>query len=326
MEANQKTGTLTSYLMAVFVIVTLNFTLPRLLPGDPLLAIYGEEALLVMTPELKAELIRRFSLDRPLLEQFFAYLAALFRGDLGHSYFFNAPVAKVIFGFFPWTLLLTGLALLFCAPLGAVLGIESGAGRGRAKDTFLLSAMIFLSSFPDFFTGALFLLFFGVALGVAPLAGALTPYAGIKGFALFLDLLHHLVLPLFTLVLVRVAPFYLLTRNTMVTTLGEAFILTAQAKGCPERTVRYRHAGRHSLLPVVTAAGLQYAHLITGALFVEIVFSYPGMGTLLYRALLTRDYPLIQGILFIVALTVLTVNFLLDYLYLKIDPRVARAR
>jgi peptide/nickel transport system permease protein len=315
-----------TYVLAVFVILSLNFILPRLMPGDPLLAIYGEEALLAMSPELKEELVRRFSLDRSLSAQFLAYLAALFRGDLGHSYYFSAPVSRVLLGFLPWTLLLTGVALCLCAALGVVLGIESGARRGRPQDAVLLSSALFLGGFPDFFAGTLLLLFFGVTLGVAPLAGALTPYAGKAGLSLVLDVLHHLTLPLLTLVVVRVGPFYLLTRNTMVTTLGEAFILTARAKGCPDRTVRYRHAGRHSLLPVVTAAGLQYAHLITGALFVEMVFSYPGMGTLLYRALLTRDYPLIQGILLTAALAVLTVNFLLELVYVKVDPRVVRAR
>ncbi|MCL6635177.1 MAG: ABC transporter permease, partial [Peptococcaceae bacterium] len=168
---------------------------------------------------------------------------------------------------------------------------------------------------------------FGVYLQLVPLAGALTPYAGHGGLALFLDVLHHLAMPLSALVLVRLTATYLLTRNTMVTTLGEAFILTARAKGCPERVIRYRHAGRHSLLPVATAAGLQFTHLVTGALFVETVFNYPGMGTLLYKALLTRDYPLLQGILLLAAVVVLAVNFLVDLAYPKLDPRVvAHAR
>jgi len=295
------------------------------MPGDPLQAIYGDEALIAMTPELKAELIRRFSLDCSLSEQFGAYVLSLLRGDLGYSYYYNAPVLKVILGSLPWTLLLVGLAVLISTTLGLIWGIESGYRRGRALDRVLLTGLMFLSGFPDFFVGILMLLLFGVVLGLAPLAGALTPYAGKSGLALVLDALHHLALPLAALVLVRVTGTYLLTRNTMITTLGEAFILTAMAKGCQERIIRYRHAGRNSLLPVVTATGLQLAHSVTGALFIEIVFSYPGVGSLLYNSLLARDYPLLQGILLMVTAVILAANYLVDLLYTRLDPRVAYA-
>ncbi|HAA89832.1 MAG TPA: ABC transporter permease [Peptococcaceae bacterium] len=321
----KRAGSAVSYLVAFFLIIALNFLLPRLMPGDPLMAIYGEEALIAMTPELKAELIQRFSLDKPLDEQFISYLLALLRGDLGYSYYYNAPVFEVIIGSLPWTLLLVGLAVLVSNALGIVLGIESGYRRGRTVDKTLLAGLMFLSGFPDFFVGILLLLLFGVALGVVPLAGAVTPYAGKTGVSLVLDVLHHLLLPLFALVLVRLTGTYLLTRNTMITTLGEAFILTAKAKGCQERVIRYRHAGKHSLLPVVTATGLQLAHSVTGALFIEIIFSYPGVGSLLYNSLLTRDYPLMQGILLVTTVVILATNYLVDLLYTRLDPRVAYA-
>jgi peptide/nickel transport system permease protein len=228
----------------------------------------------------------------------------------------------MIVSFLPWTLLLVGLAVLVSNALGIVLGIESGYRRGRLLDKTLITGLMFLSGFPDFFMGILLLLFFGVALGAMPLAGAVTPYAGKTGISFVLDVLHHLLLPLLALALVRLTGSYLLTRNTMVTTLGEAFILTARAKGCRERVIRYRHAGKSSLLPVVTATGLQLAHLVTGALFVEIIFSYPGVGSLLYNSLLTRDYPLMQGILLAVTAVILVTNYLVDLLYARIDPRV----
>ncbi|MCL6612404.1 MAG: ABC transporter permease [Peptococcaceae bacterium] len=295
------------------------------MPGDPLQAIYGDEAMIAMTPEMKEDIIRRFSLDMPPDRQFRAYIASLLRGDLGHSYYFNAPVAEVITGRLPWTALLAGLALVLSMAAGAFLGIESGYRRGRPADGVLLAGMMSLSGLPDFFAGILLLILFGVGLGLVPLAGAVTPYSGLGGMALFLDILHHLALPLASLVIVRISAVYLLTRNTMVLTMGAAFIRTARAKGCPEAAVRYRHAGRSSLLPVVTAAGLQLPHLITGTLFVEIVFSYPGIGTLLYNALLTRDYPLMQGVLLLVTVVVLGVNLMVDLLYRKIDPRVTHA-
>lgn len=182
-----------------------------------------------------------------------------------------------------------------------------------------------LSGFPDFFLGMLLLLLFGVYLGLAPLAGSATAYGGLSGLAAVLDVLHHLALPLTALVLARVGAAYLLARNTVAMTLGESFILTARAKGCPDPVIRYRHAGRTAFVPVLTAAGLQLSHLVSGALFVEIVFSYPGMGSLLYGALLARDYPLIQGILLLAAVTVLAVNLLADLICLKLDPRASHA-
>ncbi|MCG8401487.1 MAG: ABC transporter permease [Firmicutes bacterium] len=314
-----------NYIIAMVFILTLNFILPRLMPGDPLQAIYGEEAMLAMTEELKATLVSRFALDQSPGEQFAAYCLALARGDLGHSYYYNAPVLEILLGFLPWTALLAGLALVISTGLGVILGIESGYRRGRPLDGFMLSGLIFFNGLPDFFLGALLLLLFGVTLQMAPLAGAMTPYAGYTGLALVLDVLRHLALPLTALVLARLTATYLLTRNTMITTLGEAFIVTARAKGCPEYSIRYRHAGRNALLPVITNTGLQFTRLFTGALFIEIIFAYPGLGTLLYNALLTRDYPLLQGILLMVALVVLTINYLVDRLYPKIDPRVSHA-
>jgi peptide/nickel transport system permease protein len=315
-----------NHLIAFAIILTLNFVLPRMMPGDPLQAIYGEEALLAMTPQLKAELVARLSLDQSMGQQFVAYIIALAGGDLGHSYYYNQQVLAVILDFLPWTLLLTGTALVISTILGFILGIESGYRRGRGLDKTLLAGLMFLNGFPDFFMGIVLLLVFGVVLGLVPLSGALTPYSGLEGFPLAVDILHHLIAPLAALVLVRVTSSYLLTRNTMITTLKENFILSARAKGCSEGQIKYRHAGRNSLLPVVTATGLMIPHLITGALFVEIVFSYPGVGWLLYNALLTRDYPLIQGILLMVTVAVLLVNLLVDLLYTRLDPRVNHAR
>jgi peptide/nickel transport system permease protein len=316
----------TNYAVAFLLILTLNFVLPRLMPGDPFQAIYGQEALLAMTPQLKAQLIERLSLDQSMGSQFVAYLLALLRGDLGYSYYYNQQVMTVILDFLPWTLLLTGTALLLSTLGGLVLGIESGYRRGRRLDKALLGGLMFLNGFPDFFMGIVLLLLFGVLMGVVPLSGALTPYSGLAGLPLALDILHHLMAPLAALVLVRLTSPYLLTRNTMITTLRESFVMTARAKGCSEGRIKYRHAGRNSLLPVVTSTGMMIPHMITGALFVEIVFSYPGVGWLLYNALLTRDYPLIQGILLMVTVAVLAANLLVDLLYSKLDPRVSDAR
>ncbi|WP_333871153.1 ABC transporter permease [Desulforamulus putei] len=312
----------TNYLVAFFIIISLNFLLPRLMPGDPLTAIYGEEAMIQMTPELKARLVERFALDRPLTGQFGAYLLSLLKGDLGYSYFYNAPVINVILGTLPWTFLLVGTAIVISTIIGTILGMESGWRRGKKIDRAILAGTMFLDGLPDFFLGMVLLILFGVILEIFPLAGAMTPYAGYAGITLVLDVLKHLVLPAAALTLVNLPGAYLLARNSIVTTLGEAFILTARAKGLKDGVVRYRHAGRNSLLPVITHTGMQVGRMLTGALFIETVFSYSGLGLLIQKALQTRDYPLLQGIFLVITVFVLVSNFFVDILYNKIDPRL----
>ena len=314
-----------TYAIALVFILMLNFLLPRLMPGDPLMAIYGDEALIAMTPELKAHLVERFALNQPLWQQLGAYFLALFQGELGHSYYYNAPVLSVILGRLPWTLLLVGTSLVLSTILGIVLGIESGWRRGSKTDRAMLAGLMSLNGFPDFFLGMLLLILFGVTLGVFPLAGALTPYSGLSGIALVLDVLRHLFLPVTALTLAHLASGYLLTRNTMITVLKEPYMLTAKAKGLSERILKYRHAGRNSMLPVVTRTGIWIGRMVTGALFVELVFAYPGIGYLTYEALLARDYPIIQGVFLMVAIFVLVANFLVDLSYPKLDPRVSYA-
>jgi len=317
---------LTTYGIAFLIILALNFFLPRMMPGDPLMAIYGDEALVAMTPALKAHLVARFALDQPLWQQFAAYIAALFRGDMGWSYFYNAGVLKVVLGSLPWTLLVVGTSLVISTLLGIVLGIESGWRRGSRTDRAMLTGLMSLNGFPDFFLGLVLLIVFGVLLGVAPLSGALTPYSGLSGLALVLDVLKHMALPVVALTAAYLAGGYLLTRNTMITVLKSPFMLTARAKGLSQKALKYRHAGRNSMLPVLTMTGIWLGRVVTGALFVEMVFTYPGVGQLTYQALLARDYPVIQGVFLMVAISVLVVNFAVDLLYPRLDPRVSYAR
>jgi len=314
-----------TYLIAFLFILALNFFLPRMMPGDPLMAIYGNEALIAMTPELKAHLIERLALDQPLWRQFGAYLLALVQGDVGYSYYYKAPVSSIVLGRLPWTLLLVGTALIISTLSGIVLGIESGWRRGSRRDKSLLTGLMTISGFPDFFLGMLLLIGFGVTLGIFPLSGAITPYSGLSGAALVLDVLHHLFLPLTALTLCHIGASYLLTRNTMVTVLKNPYILTAKAKGITDQAVRYQHAGRNALLPVITQTGIQLGRMISGVIFIEIVFAYPGLGYLTYEALLARDYPVIQGVLLVVAVFVLIANFLVDLSYSRLDPRIRYA-
>ena len=317
---------LLTYLVALGIILTLNFFLPRMMPGDPLMAIYGDEALVQMSPELQTDLTERFALDQSLGSQFVSYWAGLLRGDLGYSYSYNAPVTEVIFGRLHWTLLLAGLALILSTMLGILLGIESGWRRGGRFDGGTISGVVGLSGFPDFFLGILLLLLFAVNLELLPLFGAEDAYSGLSGIDRLADIGEHLLLPLIALTMAQLTGSYLLTRNTMIGVLKEPYILLAHAKGLKPRTIKYRHAGRNSMLPVMTRTAIWVGRMVTGVLFIEVVFAYPGIGLLTYDALTFRDYPVLQGLLLVSALCVLGANFIVDLLYAKVDPRVNYAR
>ncbi len=320
-------GRLPDYGIALLAILCLNFALPRLMPGDPIHAIHGPEAMLQMSPEMKARLIERFSLDKPLHHQLASYLSGLARADLGYSYYHSAPVRDVLMGHLPWTLLLVGTAFLLATAAGVLLGIESGWRGGSKLDRALLVAQTSVSGFPGFFIGAMLLLLFGVFLGLFPLQGAKTPYSGLTGLPLMCDVLKHLALPLVSLVFVFMPGMYLLSRGSLLGVVAEPYLLTARAKGLVDRRVRYHHAARNALLPVVTATGTMLAsRVVMGALFIEMVFSYPGMGSLVRSALLNRDYPVLQGALLLTAILVLAANLVVDLVYNKLDPRVGHAR
>ncbi len=312
---------LLDYLLALLIILTLNFMLPRLMPGEPITAIYGD-ALVEMTPEMKSHLLERYGLDRPLGEQFAVYMGNLFQGDLGYSYYFRAPVAQVISGALPWTLLLAGTSLLFSTFLGIVWGVEAGWRRGRKFDRASLVTAMLLNGVPGFVLGILLLLFLGFYLQWFPLSGGASPYLGQEGIARAADILRHLFLPALTLTLVQLPRNFLLMRSSLLGVKERPYVMTARGKGLRERVVRYRHAVRGALPPVVTRVGMSAGLLFTGVFFVEVVFAYPGLGHLFYLALQHHDYPTVHGCLLLITVCVLLFNFAADLFSIKLDPRL----
>lgn len=312
--------------ITLFVILVINFFLPRMMPGDPFSTtssdVAGEE-IVVMTEEQRLYYMKYYGLDRPLHEQFLVYMKNLITGDLGRSIYYKMPVSDVIMLHLPWTMMIVFGSTLISTIAGVLLGTYSAKNRKRGSDRIMMTGMITFAEIPSFLLGLILLLVFSVHLRLFPLAGAITPFAHYSGPMEHLwDILYHAFLPVMTLSLAQLTGVYLLTRNTLITVTTKDYIRTARAKGLGEKTVWTRHALRNALLPVVTRAGFMIGIMMGGVVLVESVFSYPGIGMTLRSAVVGRDYPLIQGILLVIAVSILLCNLLVDKIYGKLDPRV----
>jgi peptide/nickel transport system permease protein len=314
------------YALTVFILITINFFLPRALPGDPITALLTSGTpSFVQNDELRAELEEYYGLDRPVLQQYVDYLGNLAQGDLGTSIRYNVPVAELVAERLPWTLLLFSTAMALAVIVGCIVGAHSGWRRGRPVDSGLLSVFLGLRSFPVFFLGSIALFVFAVKLDLVPLAGARELSAADTGpLERIGDIGYHLVLPAAVLASQFAGGHYLLMRAGMVGELGADYLRGGRAKGLRERRLKYRYAARNALLPVVTVTALQLSGaLTTNAILIETVFAYPGMGRLVFDSIEFRDYPALQGCLLILSLFVVTANFLTDLLYRRLDPRTA---
>jgi peptide/nickel transport system permease protein len=309
------------YALVLWVAATLNFALPRLAPGDPVDYLYAGDAQGLSVEHLD-RLRVGYGLDGPVLEQYAAFWSGLVQGDLGLSVEYNRPVVDVLAERMPWTLVLVGTATVLSAVLGTVLGAWAAWRRGSKRDAGTVAGVLALDAMPGFWIGMILISVFAVQLGWFPSYGA-APITGDGGSWLG-EVLSRMVLPSATLVLATLGGFFLLARAAMVGVLDEPFIRLAQAKGLSERRVGLRHALRNALLPVFTNATLAAGALLSGAVVVESVFSYPGVGKLIFDAVTVRDFPLLQGAFLLTTLGIVAANLLADLTYPLLDPRVRR--
>jgi peptide/nickel transport system permease protein len=307
-------------LLTIFIILVINYFLFRVMPGDP-------AAMLVRNPRMSPEAVQKvsemFGLGKPWYEQFGIYLANLAQGNLGTSFIYKAPVSGIIMERLLATLLLTVVAEVLAILGGVLLGIVAAWKRGKKVDVVALGFALVTYAMPTFWLGILMVVFFAVTLRWFPTSGMMTPSLSLAGFWQQVpDVLWHMVLPSVTLALVLMGEYALIMRNSLVDVLTEDYITTARAKGAPERRVLRSHALPNAMIPMVTLIAMNLSFTITGALQVETVFSWPGLGRLMYDALAGRDYPLLQGIFLITAIAVVGANFLTDLTYRLLDPRV----
>jgi len=312
------------YGLTMVAVVVVVFALPRAMPGDPIAALDDpDNSFYVSDPAVRDRVRAYYGLDKGLPEQFGDYVGRLARGDLGFSIARKAPVSDLLRSHLPWTLLLMGVSIVLASLLSFVAGVAATWRRGRISDRSLLTGMTVAQAVPEYALAAVLLIVFVVVLPTGlPLAGARTPFAQHGTIGAALDVAKHLVLPAGALTLSLLGTKFLLVRNTMISALGADYMVLARAKGLPDRLLKYRHAGRNALLPFLTVVGIQAGYAVGGAVFVESVFAYPGMGTLILRAVEARDYPVLEATFLVLALVVLAVNLLLELVYARVDPRV----
>jgi len=306
--------------VTLYGVVTFNFLLFHVLPGNPvrLLARSGH-----LTPQAVAEIDRVFGLNHPLGLQYLIYLRDLLHGQLGISYTYREPVSQLLGQYLGNTILLLAGATILTIVLGTLAGVVAARRRGGGFDSMTVTASVIGWALPTFWTGLILVFLLGVWLHAFPIFGMQTPnavYASPLQHAQ--DVISHLFLPTLTLVVVNIAQFVLVARAAVIEVLAEDFMVTALAKGLAPRRILWRHAVRNALLPIVTNSALLIGMVVAGAIEVETVFSWPGMGLLVYNSVLNRDYPVIEAAFLVFAVVVLLVNFASDLLYQALDPRV----
>ncbi|MFA6653457.1 MAG: ABC transporter permease [Candidatus Delongbacteria bacterium] len=306
--------------LAFGISVTIMFAILHFMPGDYITQ-YLEAIYTIAPPEVVEAYNHAYGLDRPLIEQYFSYLIGVLQGDWGYSLSYSRPVLDVVCEKLVWTLVLLLPATVLSAIVGIVIGAYSGWKRGSKADIALLNGMIFLRAIPSYWLALVILIIFAFYLGFFPLGGYVSLSALDTGIDP-LDVMSHAALPIFTLFLFSVTGIYYLMRNSMLMTAGEDYIVTARSKGLDDPTILWRHAVRNAMLPTVTMIAFQCARMLAGSIFVETVFSWPGLGMLTYEAIEVRDFPLLQGILLIDTLFVIVANIGADMIYPFIDPRV----
>jgi len=308
-------------LFLILILIVVNFLLIHVAPGDPVHLLAGQSG-----DQQYYEFIRaKFGLDQPLTTQLWIYLSSVLRGDLGYSLGYQQPVLRVILERIPATLLLMLSAVLLSTTAGVVLGVEAARRENSFIDRAINTVGLLGYSIPSFSIGLLLLIVFALHIGLFPAQNMSSANQELTGLTYLLDVLRHLTLPAATLAIVQFAQVMRLTRTQMLTVLRENFITTARAKGLRERQVIYGHALRNALIPLVTILGSDFGTLLSGAVLVETVFAWPGLGRLLIDSIAMRDYPVLMGIFLMISISVAVANLCTDLVYSLLDPRIKYA-
>lgn len=310
------------YLFIAWAAITMNFLIPRLMPGDPI-SVLVDRVKGQLDPAALDALREAYGLSETnLFAQYGEYLSSLFTGDLGLSIsFYPVPVVDIVTGAMPWTIGLIGITTIISFVLGTGLGVLFAWRRGSWTDGFL-PGLTFLNAIPYFWMALILVLVFAVNLGWFPVSGAYT--AGLQpgwNADFVSSVFSHALLPAVTIILASFAGWVIGMRNMMVTVIGEDYVTMAEAKGLPERTVMVGYAARNAILPSVTSFALSLGAVVGGSMLTEVIFNYPGVGYTLFQAVQNQDFPLMQGLFLVISLTVIVANLVADVVYVFLDPR-----
>ncbi|MCS7367556.1 MAG: ABC transporter permease [archaeon YNP-WB-062] len=306
-------------IITLFLTITINFFIFRVMPGDPVSIMVSER---ILKPSVVEEVRAMFGLNLPLWQQYILYIRNLLIGYFGYSFHWKEPVINVIMERMPNTILLMGVSTILSVIIGIILGVLAAWKRGTKVDVTILTSSLMFYSLPVFWIGMMLLMLFGYYLGIFPIAGTMSRPPPEGFFERILDLLHHMTLPTITLTLISYGEYTLLMRGTLLDVLTQDYIVTARAKGLPERRVLVKHAMRNALLPTVTAVAISLGFIVSGATLTETVFSWNGIGRLIYDAMMMRDYPVLQGAFLIISISVILANYVADIVYGILDPRI----
>ncbi|MCA0921594.1 ABC transporter permease [Pseudooceanicola nanhaiensis] len=313
-------GRMVKIALILLAITILNFCLIHMAPGDPALVMAGEAG--DADPKFIEDLRAQFGLDKPFIVQLWTYVSHFATGDLGFSYRQQMPVSELILDRLPATLLLSISAFVISLVLGVVAGVIAAARQGKASDSIISTIALLFYATPLFWMALMAVLLFSVQLGWMPAFGYETAASDFTGLTRILDIAHHLILPAVVLGLFFMATYVRITRASMLEVNRLDFVKTARAKGLKPSVIQRRHVLRNAILPVVTLAGLHAGQLVGGAVLIETVFAWPGIGRLMFEALQSRDYNVLLGVFTVSAALVLMFNLITDFTYRIVDPRI----
>ena len=306
-------------ILTVFFAITLNFIIFRAAPGDVASALRCRNCPI----EFKEALRQEFGLDKPKIEQYGIYLKELAQGNLGRSFVSQQPVWDELKTALGNTLPMLALGTAFSIFFGIASGVLAAWRRSTATEWTQVSTSLFFYSMPTQWLGLMLIIVFAGTLPISGISDPFLEFSDPSGWTVFVDRMKHMILPSLTLGLVLFGEYALITRSALLQTLGEDYVLTARAKGLSNWAIISRHGLRNALLPIISLIALSVGYLVGGAILVEAVFSYPGIGLVVYEAIFERDYPMLQGAFLILTLSVVLANFIADLLYFKLDPRIA---
>lgn len=316
---------LAEYLIIIISIVTINFLLIRFMPGDPVIHIIGEDEYLrlsMQSPEVIQAVRAEYGLDKSVAEQYITYLKKMSQLDFGNSFRTKTPVLETVMFRLRWTLLLAVPSTIIAALLGGWMGLKAGWKRGGFFDTIFSPIMLIISTIPINCLAILFLIVFAFRMGAFPISGITS--GGLSGMEKVLDIMWHMVLPVSILTLVKTSSNFMLMRSTVSSVRDEEYVTVAFGKGLSENRVRRSHLLKNALCPYITSICMQFGYILSGSMMVEVVFSWKGMGTLIYNSVNMKDFPVLQACFLFIGICVVVFSIIADILNLLIDPRIKK--